>query len=75
MDDRINLARFAYVLTRLEPSDDKGNAEARERYRAFEKQMYAWVQNEQDRKELVTAIYLYVYLNRKEESENGDIDE
>lgn len=75
MDDRINLARFAYVLTRLEPSDDKGNAEARERYRAFERQMYAWVQNEQDRRELVTAIYLYVYLNRKEESENGDIDE
>ena len=29
--------------------------------------MYLWSQNPKDRKELLTAIYLYVYLNRKEE--------
>ena len=76
MDDRINLARYAYVLTRLEPTNDKGESWKREDYRDFARRMYAWVQDDRDRKELVTAIYLYVYLTReKEEKRYGDIDE
>lgn len=36
-------------------------------YQKFSEKMYLWSQNPKDRKELLTAIYLYVYLNRKEE--------
>ena len=68
MDDRINLARFAYVLARLEPDDDK-DKEQKAAYSQFSKRMYNWVQNEKDRRELVTAIYLYVYLHREGVSE------
>jgi len=63
MGDSINLARFAYVLARLEP--DEGNEEEQKAaYSRFSKQMYSWVQNGKDRRELVTAIYLYLYLHR-----------
>ena len=68
MDDTINLARFAYVLARLEPDDDK-DKEQKAAYSQFSKRMYNWVQNEKDRRELVTAIYLYVYLHREGVSE------
>lgn len=76
MDDRINLARYAYVLARLEPSDDKKEPGKREKYREFARLMYKWAQDERDRKELVTAIYLYVYLTREKEEEEryGDTD-
>lgn len=73
MDDRMNLARLAYALTRLEPSEDSERPEAREQYLAFSKKIYRWVQEPEDRRELVTAIYLYVYLNR--EGETDDITE
>ena len=37
--------------------------------------MYQWIKNEEDSKELITAIYLYVYLNRnKEEGYAGTIE-
>ena len=63
MDDRINLARFAYVLTRLEPKDEK-DLKRKEKHRAFVRTMYGWVQNKEDQRQLITAIYLYVYLHR-----------
>lgn len=66
MDDRINLARFAYLLTRLEPKDPK-DTEMQQQYRSFVNTMYQWVQNEKDRRELIMAIYLYVYLHREKE--------
>ncbi|MCR5793321.1 MAG: type III-A CRISPR-associated protein Cas10/Csm1 [Lachnospiraceae bacterium] len=64
-NERINLARFAYVLTRIEPDDSE--KDRKESYTEFSRKMYKWVQNEKDRKELEVAIYLYVYLNRKKE--------
>lgn len=63
-DDKINMARFAYTLTRLEP-DDKASDEQKELYRDFSFKMYKWLKNEEDRRQMVTAIYLYVYSIRE----------
>lgn len=63
-EDKINLARFAYLLARIEP-EQQAKDEQKELYQEFAKKMYRWIQNEEDSKQLVTAIYLYVYLNRE----------
>ena len=62
-DEKINIARFAYILARLEPNDSKKKA-VKEAYRDFARQMYLWIQNKEDSRELVTAIYIYVYERR-----------
>ena len=60
-EEKINTARYVYLLSRMEPQDDK----KRIQYAAFSRKMYEWSKNNKDRKELITAIYLYVYLNRE----------
>lgn len=67
-DEKINIARFAYTLARMEPDKD-ADTETKERYRMFSKKMYCWIQNEKDRKSLITAIYLYVYSVRERQEE------
>ena len=66
-DDKINFARYVYVLSRLEPSGD-ASKEAKENYRKFSHNMYEWIQSDKDSRELKTAINLYAYLEREEES-------
>lgn len=70
-DDKINIARFAYTLARLEPEDDEydkeKNKEQKRLYREFAFKMYKWIKNENDRKQMVTAIYLYVYSIREKQ--------
>lgn len=61
-DEQINLARIAYLLTRLEPGSRE--EEARLRYRDFSRNVMQWCRSEEDRRELITAIYLYVYGER-----------
>ena len=72
-DDKINLARYAYLLARLKPmkDDDEGKEKI---YQEFSQNMYRWIKDKDDRKELITAIYLYVYLNRSKEGEDGKAD-
>ena len=66
--EKISLARFAYMLGRIEP-DKKADQEKKLLYQEFSKKMYQWIKDDKDNKELITAIYMYVYLNRnKEES-------
>ena len=60
-EEKINTARYVYLLSRMEPQDDK----KRIQYAAFSRKMSEWSKNNKDRKELITAIYLYVYLNRE----------
>ena len=66
--EKISLARFAYMLGRMEP-DKKEEKEKKELYQEFSKKMYQWIKSEEDSKQLVTAIYLYVYLNRNKEGD------
>ncbi len=64
-NEKINIARYAYLLARLEPAEKGSNAKGREEYIKFSKNMYRWILDEKDRKELITAMYIYVYLTRK----------
>lgn len=46
----------------------------KENYRKFSKKMYEWSKDECDRKQLITAIYLYVYLNRERGEQTDETD-
>lgn len=71
-EEKINIARLAYILARLEPEkpnkEDKENnlkfENLKENYMVFSKKIYEWVKNEEDSKQVKTAILLYVYNNR-----------
>lgn len=60
--DRLNIARFAYLLARNRPksTDDRIITHHME----LEHKLYDWIQNDSDCAELTTAIYIYVYMNR-----------
>ena len=71
LDDKINLARLAYLLGRMW-ANIKDSDENEEKYKAFSKQLYEWISNDpkgENKRELITAIYIYVYLHRKDEEE------
>ena len=59
--EKINIARYAYLLARLEPKRSSLNYNA---YLIFSKKMYNWIFNSRDKKQVITAIYIYVYLSR-----------
>lgn len=68
-EERINLARFVYLLSRMEPGAKAKEAE-KQLYRNFSRKMYQWRQSEKDCRQLKTAITLYAYTIRdKEEKE------
>ena len=62
-EGRINRARLVYLLSRMEPGRD-AEPDMKELYRNFSQKVYAWYPNDEDRRQLITAIYLYVYLTR-----------
>lgn len=64
-NEKINIARYAYLLARLEPSEKSNELYAI--YKEFSKKMYEWIKNPKDKKELITAIYIYVYLKRSDD--------
>lgn len=73
MEKRFNRARFVYFLSRMEPDNDGlDNAAEWNAYKEFSNKMYEWATTKEGRRQLVTAIYLYVYLNREEEEKNVD---
>ena len=65
-NEKIHIARYVYLLSRMEP-DEKSDPEIKALYRKFSEKMYLWSQDKKDRKELITAIYLYVYMHRSDE--------
>lgn len=58
-DDGLHLARFAYMLARMEP--DKHNKLRYECYGRVRTQFYNWLKQPKDRQELLTAWQLVVY--------------
>lgn len=60
--EKLNLARYAYLLARMEPREDDRKAV----YRKFADAMYGWGISPADRQQLITAIYLFVYTERKQ---------
>lgn len=60
---KLPLARLAYLLSRLAPPP---RSEGYAHYKTFSNSLMDWSFHEKDRAELITAIYLYAYQNRKE---------
>ncbi len=67
-ENRLNIARFAYFIARLAPDRKSCTDEEYAQYRKFSGKMYSWIQDDGDCRELVTAIYLYIYKMRNENS-------
>lgn len=71
-DKKIDLARFAYLLARMEPKKKNDNPEQEKEimdaYRKFRDNLYNWMVDKDQtgqRKHLQTAVNLYLYLKRK----------
>ena len=60
----INLARYAYLLARLEP-DSKQDEEGHKNYKVFKEKMHSWIQNDVDRRQLKIAMNIYSYRIRE----------
>lgn len=73
--EKINFARYVYILSRLEPEKEAA-PEQKEAYKEFSAKMYRWIKSEADCRQLKTAINLYAYLTRdrseREETEDAD---
>jgi len=70
-EDKINLARYAYMLSRLEP-DENSDTQQRNLYKEFSKKMFLWMKTEEDSREAITALILYTYLTRTKGVEYHD---
>lgn len=64
--DKINLSRLAYTLARMKPNEKelKNNEILNKHWLKFRENIYKWSQ--EDKKSLLTALDLIIYLNRKE---------
>ena len=73
-NEKINLARFAYILARAKPNIDTNKLMSKDekeeiikRYNDFSEKLIKWITNEKDAKELLTALKLYGYYSREGE--------
>ena len=64
-EDKINFARFVYLIARMEP-EEHASEEEKERYNSLSQKLYFWIKDAKACRQLKTAITLYVYMNRKE---------
>ena len=69
--DKINFARFVYLMSRLEPGSSAPK-EKKMLYRAFSEKMCEWIRCDRDCRQLKTAINLYVYYKREEKDDAGN---
>lgn len=76
--ERLNIARFAYLLGRLRPEDESGGDPVKEQayeeklgiWRTFSDSLYKWILDAEDRRQLITAMHLYSYLHRSTDKED-----
>jgi CRISPR-associated protein Csm1 len=66
--DRINIARLAYLLARREPARS-APLSAKEAYKNFTRNIYKWALDDEDRRQLITAIIILVYTIRNDKGE------
>lgn len=71
-EEKINFARYVYILSRMEP-DKEASEKEKKAYKEFAKQMYQWIKKERDCRQLKTAMNLYSYLKRNVE-EKGEAE-
>ena len=71
--EKINLARYVYLLSRMEPDKKAEDGEALKRYRAFAAKMLQWIQNDKDTRQLKTAIQIYAYITRETGAEHETV--
>lgn len=60
--DKMPLARYAYLLARLRPPRNAKNSAL---YQDFSRKMYGWALAAEDRRQLITAMSIFVYRNRR----------
>lgn len=65
-DEKINFARYVYLLSRLEPNEEAKDLE-KTIYKKFSSNMYKWVEKPKDRNELEVAMTIYSYMTRERE--------
>ena len=69
-EEKINFARYVYVLARMEPGKE-ASPEQQDLYKEFSNNMYKWIQNADDCNQLKTAMNIYAYLQRETNKEEG----
>lgn len=70
-ENHINLARLAYTLARHEPPKSAPDA-SKKFYTAFTNSIYHWAMDDEERRQLITAIIMYIYSQREKKEENAN---
>lgn len=65
--DHVNFARCVYLLARLRPDEKKASEALKDAYRTFSHNVLDWARDPEQRRQLITAIYIYVYQKRGRE--------
>lgn len=64
---RMNIARLAYMLARMEPSGPPHDSPPQQCYRRFREQVYRWYADSEHRRQFSTALHLLIYGLRDQE--------
>ena len=60
-DNRLDIARFAYILGRINFTNDN-----KDNFNEFKRNLLVWLKNKEDAKQLLTAINILIYQERGE---------
>ena len=71
-NESINIARLAYLLGRLKPSDKE--KDKLPTYNALKDGLYSWALDDKNRKAAAMAINLFIMLNTSEKEDKNGLD-
>jgi len=63
-NEKINIARYAYLLSKLKPTEG-ADSQYKSLYEKLAPKMYGWAADKRDRDELLMAITIYLYMTRR----------